>query len=1559
MASNNNGRVEFDMRLNNAQLRADAAAAVAAIRNVGDSTVAEGAKIDNAFKNIGGTIATVFTLQSAAAFAKEIVRVRGEVESLEISFETLLGNKSKAAALISEIKTFASTTPMQLGDLAKGAQTLLGFNVEAEKVMPILRQIGDISMGNAEKFNSLILSFSQMSSTGKLMGQDLLQMINAGFNPLVTLADMTGKSISELKDEMSAGAISAEMVANAFASAAGEGGKFYGMLDKQSQGIAGSLSNLQGAIEDMFNEMGTESQGVITGVISGATAIVENYKAVGEALAVVISMYGAYKAAVMTSSALTAAVEASNRAATVAGMNAEMAALSKLLPVKKAVVDADIAAAITSGRLTEAKGAELLALRLEVQAKVESLTVSKSKAAAELHEARTAHIASTERMISAKAELAAKQAAFMAARNSMSLQDREAAQAAVLAAKKEVETAAIAKNTTSKQYAAAQSKLLITTNALETTQQGLNTASQIGNTVSTNVLTAAKVRLIAAMKKLTATMLANPYAFVAAAVVAAGYALYKFITHQTEAEKMQAELNKTIREGERSIEAERIEVEILFSRLKNAKKGTEEWDAARKAIMSKYGQYLKSLGDEKTALDDIAKAQNAVTQGVLETARARLMESTAQEAAKTLAEKESETYNEIREAITDRVKDKGKVEDYMIKLRPVIEGKAEITDEIQSAINAGGVNWMGKSIVGKLLDELKEVRETADSTMSDLHAKYGELPVATPDDGKPNVFDAMSASLQKLNAELPKANDALQLLQKAETPDKSAIDAQKEKIKLIEDARKAREKELIVIRDVEDQIKQLRDEQKQFGKDDAEYKDRENRINALQTKLPDKGKTGSPKKTKDEILAELDSLSQDISRRVQDLEYQTEQATIDAMQVGFEKEKQQLELNHRKKITEINRQSEDLLATLRANAKKEWELKGGTGEFDDSKIGLSEEQGKFFDTQRDAANKANAEALQQLNSKLLSEFEDYQTKRARIEQEYTDKIAALEKKSRTGANAEQVDRAIAEAKTRMNSALAEIDDMTVSVTDTVYKLFSDMSEKSLREISAIADEAEKMLEFVLKGEYDENIADGFGLTEAQFNSLMEKLSNPKELDAYKKKIDELRKSVEQFDAPLQRMIKGLKKVLNSGADVKLLREGFDKISEGLSSVTSLGDQFANTLRELGGDSRSLNEIADVLTDVMRVADTTMQGIQTGVIGMITGITTLATSSAAATTAVATTSAAAISSVEKASVILTIISAAIQVVMAIANLLKNIFSKDKKRDREIARLQGQVDALQESYDALGKAIDKAYSADAAKLIKDQDANLRQQKKLIEEQMRLEEEKKKTDDGKVQKYRDALKDIDEELSQTHDKTVEAIIGADIKSAIDDFAEAYIDAWAAGENKAAAMKDVVRKMIKSSVAELVKSRLADETKAFMDKLAEAMKDGVLTIAEENALDALEASMYNALNGLDANFDKYIKDKVEDEREASSKGFESMSQDTANELNGRFTALQALTSEINSSVKSLVTNSAVALKHLAGIESNTESLTRLAVIEGDIHSIKTGINDKNLKGLILRKQG
>ena len=268
------------------------------------------------------------------ALGSEIIRVRGEFQAADTAIQTLLGSKEKADALMAQVREYAKISPLEFSDVTSATQMMLGFNIEAERVPRYLQAIGDVSMGNTQKFNSLTLAFSQMSAAGKLMGQDLNQMINAGFNPLQIMSEKTGKSIATLKDEMSKGAISAEMVQQAFIDATSAGGRFYNMSENASKEINGQLSMMQDALDSVFNELGQKSEGVIMDGIQMTTSLIENYETVGKVLAGLVVTYGTYRTAVM----LTTIATSKHTIAEVALTNARILARKAQLALNAAML---------------------------------------------------------------------------------------------------------------------------------------------------------------------------------------------------------------------------------------------------------------------------------------------------------------------------------------------------------------------------------------------------------------------------------------------------------------------------------------------------------------------------------------------------------------------------------------------------------------------------------------------------------------------------------------------------------------------------------------------------------------------------------------------------------------------------------------------------------------------------------------------------------------------------------------------------------------------------------------------------------------------------------------------------------------------------------------------------------------------------------------------------------------------------------------------------------------------------------------------------------------------
>ena len=258
---------------------------------------------------------SVVGLGALGMLVDKMATVRSQFQNMETSINVLLGSERKGKQLFSELTEFAKVSPLQYSDTVSRAQMMLGFGIEQSKVVPYLKAIGDISMGDRQNFNSLSLAFSQMSAAGKLMGQDLMQMVNAGFQPLQVISEKTGKSIGQLKEEMSKGKISAQMVQQAFLDATSAGGKYYQMSSKASQTIGGQLSMLEDSFDALFNDLGKEGEGVFLKLIEGATYVVDNFTKVLPTLERAIVAFGIYKAlAVAASVGIKHSQEEQNRA---------------------------------------------------------------------------------------------------------------------------------------------------------------------------------------------------------------------------------------------------------------------------------------------------------------------------------------------------------------------------------------------------------------------------------------------------------------------------------------------------------------------------------------------------------------------------------------------------------------------------------------------------------------------------------------------------------------------------------------------------------------------------------------------------------------------------------------------------------------------------------------------------------------------------------------------------------------------------------------------------------------------------------------------------------------------------------------------------------------------------------------------------------------------------------------------------------------------------------------------------------------------------------------------
>ena len=232
-----------------------------------------------------GNLITGLT-QKISNFGAQVVKsafsYNAQMETYTTNFKVMLGSAEAAEKKIAELTKFANETPFELSDLTDATQTLLSFQVESEKASKVLKMLGDISLGNKQKLSSLALVFGQVSSAGKLTGQDLMQFINVGFNPLNYIIQRTGESMEEVRDRMSAGAVSIDEVEQALIDATSDGGQLYNGMAEGHKTLQGQWSTLKGSISDALGQLVSPLAEMASSVI--LPALIKQVDRVSEAI---------------------------------------------------------------------------------------------------------------------------------------------------------------------------------------------------------------------------------------------------------------------------------------------------------------------------------------------------------------------------------------------------------------------------------------------------------------------------------------------------------------------------------------------------------------------------------------------------------------------------------------------------------------------------------------------------------------------------------------------------------------------------------------------------------------------------------------------------------------------------------------------------------------------------------------------------------------------------------------------------------------------------------------------------------------------------------------------------------------------------------------------------------------------------------------------------------------------------------------------------------------------------------------------------------------------------
>lgn len=279
-----------------------------AVHKTAATVESEGKSIDDIINKIQNTANIAIGGWSIGKFVSQMMQVRGQFQQTEMAFKTMLQSEEKAKDLMQQLINTAAITPFGVDDVTEGAKQLLAFNVAAKDVNDTLIRLGDVAAGMGVSLSEMVMLYGTTIAKGKMDTMDLYQFLNRGIPIADELAKVMGldvnNAIAEVKEQLTAGKVTSDIFIKAMQNMTSEGSKFGGMMKAQSKAITGQISNIEDAIEQMFNELGRSQEGIINTGLDAVSTIVENWRKVGEVVMVAATAYGTYKAVLMAVSAL-------------------------------------------------------------------------------------------------------------------------------------------------------------------------------------------------------------------------------------------------------------------------------------------------------------------------------------------------------------------------------------------------------------------------------------------------------------------------------------------------------------------------------------------------------------------------------------------------------------------------------------------------------------------------------------------------------------------------------------------------------------------------------------------------------------------------------------------------------------------------------------------------------------------------------------------------------------------------------------------------------------------------------------------------------------------------------------------------------------------------------------------------------------------------------------------------------------------------------------------------------------------------------------------------------
>lgn len=573
----------------------------------------QGQSIENVFNRIKSVASVAFAGFTAKEIISTLGTVRGEFQQFEIAFETMLGSGQKAKGMISELANLAATTPFDMKGVVSGAKQLLAYGFAANEITETMRRLGDVSAGLGLNLQDLTWLYGTTMVQGRLFTRDLMQFTGRGIPLTEELAKQFGVTKDKVSELVTAGKVGFPEVKKAIESMTNEGGKFGGLMEKQSHSITGQISNIQDTIEMAINDLGTQTEGLMNDALDITSTVIDHWKEIGEVILAAASAIGLYKAMAVSVAAFDSAFDS---ATANVGYAAELSALDALLPKKEEVKKTDLEEAVAKGQLSAAQAELVASKREEVAAYVAELQ-AQAKAKADAATAAAEEVKALENKLAMQDnEVQSLQDAYDALQSYTDGQKVETAEIKLNTAVNERNTIAKQLQTARETAATAATEANTAANTANTASQGLNTAATARDTAAKGIWAQVTLLCKRAQDAWNASMFSSPLFWIAATIAAVTYAVYKLATAESAHETAVRKSNEAWDEFDSKVKERQQNIESLIRTIQSEAATEYEKAEAYQKLSYLTPQLTEQYSQAQLASADFAKTQKEVAESM-------------------------------------------------------------------------------------------------------------------------------------------------------------------------------------------------------------------------------------------------------------------------------------------------------------------------------------------------------------------------------------------------------------------------------------------------------------------------------------------------------------------------------------------------------------------------------------------------------------------------------------------------------------------------------------------------------------------------------------------------------------------------------------------------------------------------------------------------------------------------------------------------------------------------------------------------------------------------------